>query len=337
MAVAAAFACTFILDEADIGNLSFYLLWSFLAMGLAVMWGHGGILSFGQTAFFGLAGYAYGVLSINFGGGVVQGWGSVALAIVIAAAGSALLGYMICYGRVTGIFIGIVTLSVTLVFETFMSQTAGPQWTIGSARLNGFNGMSGMPVLSIYWSGEELAIEGSRFFMLVVVLLAVAYLCLARLLSSSFGLKLASIRDNPRRAEMLGIDIRFYQLMVFVIGGVLAGLSGVLYTVWGSYITPSSMGITAAALPIIWVATAGRKSIGGAILCAAGLIALSQWLAVYGSEYALILMGAILLFVVLIAPQGLLPWVADTAHVLVKRPQRWIYPNRRSKVNKEVV
>lgn len=49
------------------------------------------------------------------------------------------------YGGVTGIFVGIVTLSCTLVLETFMSQTAGPQWAIGSARLNGFNGMSGMP------------------------------------------------------------------------------------------------------------------------------------------------------------------------------------------------
>jgi branched-chain amino acid transport system permease protein len=317
--LAAALAATLILDDAAIGNLAFYLLWSFLAMGLAVMWGHGGILSFGQTAFFGLAGYAYGVLSTNLGAGPLQSWGSVTLALLVAAAGSALLGYMICYGKVTGIFIGIVTLSVTLVFETFMAQTAGPQWTLGNARLNGFNGMSGMPSLSVAWGGEELAIDGTRFYVLVVVLVAVTYLGLQRLLSSSFGLTLASIRDNPRRAEMLGIDIRLYQMLVFVISGVLAGLSGVLYTVWGSYITPSSMGLTSAALPVIWVATAGRKNIAGTIVCAAGLVWLSEWLAVYGSEYALILMGSILLFVVLIAPQGLLPWIAETARAGISR------------------
>ena len=60
-------------------------------------------------------------------------------------------------------------------------------------------------------------------------------------------------------------------------------------------------------MPIIWVATAGRRSIGGAIIGTALLVWLSQWLAIYGSQYALILMGAILLFVVLVAPEGLLP------------------------------
>lgn len=309
--IAVAALAPFLLDEATIGNLSFYLLWSFLAMGLAVMWGHGGILSFGQTAFFGLAGYAYGVLSTNLGTGVLQGWASAVIALAVAGAGAALLGYMICYGRVTGIFIGIVTLSVTLVLETFMAQTAGPQWTIGNARLNGFNGMSGMPALSIPWGGEELALDGVRFYILVAILVGLAYLGLTRLLSSRFGLALASIRDNPRRAEMLGIDIRLYQLLVFMLGGFLAGISGVLYTIWGSYITPSSMGLTAAAMPVVWVATAGRKSIGGAILCSAGLVWMSEWLAVYGSEYALIIMGTILLFVVLIAPQGLPAWLSS--------------------------
>src|SRR5690606_2829284 len=131
------------------------------------------------------------------------------------------------------------------------------------------------------------------------------------LLKSPFGLTLASIRENPRRAEMLGIDIRKYQLLIFVFGGVLAGLSGSLYTVWGSYITPSSMGLTAAAMPVIWVATAGRKSIGGVVVATIGFVWLSEWLAVYGSEYALIIMGGVLLFVVLAAPQGLFPWVTS--------------------------
>ena len=65
---------------------------------------------------------------------------------------------------------------------------------------------------------------------------------------------------------MLGYNVRLYQLAVFVIGSVLAGMSGVLYTLWGSYITPSSMGLTAAALPIIWVAAGGRKDITATLL-----------------------------------------------------------------------
>jgi branched-chain amino acid transport system permease protein len=76
------------------------------------------------------------------------------------------------------------------------------------------------------------------------------------------------------------------------------------------------MGLTAAAMPVIWVATAGRKSIGGAIVGTAALVWLSQLLAVYGSQYALIFMGAILLFVVLATPEGLLPWFAGHARRL---------------------
>jgi branched-chain amino acid transport system permease protein len=72
-----------------------------------------------------------------------------------------LLGYMIFYGGIKDVFIGIVTLSVTLVFETFMAQTAGPQWAIGSARLNGFNGMSSMPSLKA-WHGSQTAHTSSK-------------------------------------------------------------------------------------------------------------------------------------------------------------------------------
>ncbi|PWC13842.1 ABC transporter permease [Brenneria corticis] len=295
-------------DSGTIGDFAYFLLWTFCAIGLAAMWGHGGILSFGQTAFFGLAGYAYGVLTLNFGDGALATWSGLLLALLLAAAVAAALGYLMFYGGVTGIFIGIVTLSFTLVLETFMSQTAGPQWTIGSARLNGFNGMSGMPPLSL---PGGLVLEGNAFYYLIIVLLALTYWGVRRLLRSDFGLTLASIRENPRRAEMLGIDIRRYQLLVFVLGGALSGLSGVLYTLWGSYITPSSMGLTAAAMPVIWVATAGRKNIFGTIVITALLVWLSQWLAVYGSEYAMILLGAILLFVVLAAPNGILPWLGD--------------------------
>ena len=104
---------------------------------------------------------------------------------------------------------------------------------------------------------------------------------------------------------MLGYDVRLYQLVAFVIGSVLAGLSGVLYTAWGQFITPSSMGLTAAALPIIWVAVGGRKDITADAGRHRPADVAFQQLTVKGSQYALILMGVILLVVVLFAPEGL--------------------------------
>ena len=298
------------LSDGGINNFAYCLLWTFGAIGLSAMWGYGGILSFGQTAFFGLAGYSYGVFTINFGVLPISTWSGVLCALMVCIAFACLLGYMIFYGGIKDVFIGIVTLSVTLVFETFMAQTAGPQWAIGSARLNGFNGMSGMPSLSLPAIGtENILIEGTNFLYLVLTLLVIVYLGTKKLLNSSFGLTLEAIRENPHRAEMLGIDIRRYQLLIFIFGSTLGGLSGILYTVWGSYITPSSMGLTASAMPIIWVATGGRRSLAGAIIATVTLLYLSQELVVYGSQYALVLMGFILLFVVMVAPAGLLPTI----------------------------
>ena len=96
-----------------------------------------------------------------------------------------------------------------------------------------------------------------------------------------------------------------YQLAVFTIGGTLAGVSGILYTTWGSYITPSSMGLTAAALPIVWTAAGGRKDITTTLVATVFLLWVSQTLAVKGAQYALVLMGILLLVVVLLAPDGL--------------------------------
>jgi branched-chain amino acid transport system permease protein len=116
---------------------------------------------------------------------------------------------------------------------------------------------------------------------------------------------LVAIRENPERTEMLGYDIRLYQTLAFGLGGALAALSGVLYTAWGQYITPSSMGLTAAALPIVWVAVGGRRDITATLLGTLIVIAGFQYLTIYGSQYALVVMGALLVFTVLVTPDGL--------------------------------
>ena len=158
-----------------------------MALGLCLIWGYGGALSFGQTAFFGIAGYAYGVLTLNFG--AAYGFtlvGDCSLAVALAALFAAVLGYFLFFGRISGVFLGIVTLAVTLVLERFMAQTAGPEWHIGAARLNGFNGMSGMPPLTIPWpGGEHRAVRRtSALYYFVLALLVLVYLGLRILVNS---------------------------------------------------------------------------------------------------------------------------------------------------------
>lgn len=293
-------------DGYTVGNTIYFFNWTFMALGLCVIWGYTGALSFGQTAFFGLAGYAYGVLTLDFG--AAHGITLLALlaAVALAAGFAALLGYFLFFGRISGVFLGIVTLSVTLVFERFMAQTAGPEWHIGPARLNGFNGMSGMPPLTIPWPGGNIALlPDVPLYYVTLALLVVVYLALRVLVNSRFGNVLVAIRENPERATMLGYDVRRYQLAAFVIGSSLAGLSGVLYTAWGQYITPSSMGLTAAALPIVWVAVGGRSDLSAVLVGTIVVLSVFQLLTIYGSQYALVVMG-LLLLTVLLAPRGLI-------------------------------
>lgn len=298
-------ALPFFADDYLVNNMGYFFIWVFMAMGLSLLWGYTGILSFGQTAFFGIAGYTYGVITLNFGADYGLTFGALLMAVALAAVVAWIIGYFMFYGGIRDVFVGIVTLSITLVLETFMAQTAGPEWAIGTARLNGFNGMSGMPPLTIPWPGEdEIFLEGRYLFWFLVALVVLVYLALRMLVNSRFGNVMVAIRENPSRVEMLGYDIRRYQLIVFVIGGALAGLSGVLYTTWGTYITPSAMGLTAAALPIVWTAAGGRKDITATLVATVFLVWLSQMLAIKGSQYALVLMGLILLVAVMLAPEG---------------------------------
>lgn len=323
--VVLAGACSYPLfsDGYTVGNTVYFFTWVFMALGLSLIWGYGGSLSFGQTAFFGIAGYSYGILTINFGAAYGFTLIAVLLAIAVAAAFAVLLGYFLFFGRISGVFLGIVTLSVTLVLERFMAQTAGPEWRIGAARLNGFNGMSNMPPLTIPWPGGDIVLfPDIELYYVVLGLLVLVYLGLRILVNSPFGNVLVAIRENPERAEMLGYDIRKYQLGAFVIGAALAGLSGVLYTTWGQYITPSSMGMTAAALPIVWVAVGGRSDLTSTLIGTLVVLSAFQALTIHGSQYALVVMGILLVLTVLIAPRGLILSGASILGRLFRKRQR---------------
>jgi urea transport system permease protein len=286
-------------DSYDVGNFAYFLIWIFMALGLCLMWGYGGMLSFGQTFFFGIAGYGYGVLAINMGGGTAT-IAALVLSVVVAMIAAGILGYFMIWGGISGIFFGIVTLSATLVLAFFLGQTAGPEWHIGTARLNGFNGMKGMDPLTV----GSFDIEGSALYYLMIALIVIVYIALRMLVNSSVGNVIVATRENPQRAEMLGYDVRKYQLLTFVIGSGLAGLSGALYTSWGQFITPSSIGLPAAAMPIVWVAFSGRNDLTATLVGSFLLLFGFQTITVYSQQAALVLMGVLLLATVMLAPQG---------------------------------
>jgi ABC-type branched-subunit amino acid transport system permease subunit len=299
-----------LVSEYETLNLAYFLSGLFLAMGLSLIWGNGEILSFGQMAFFGLGGYTYGIIGIN----LFEKTGNTNLAllggILVPLLFAIILGYFMFYGRVSGVYVSILTLVTTLVFETFLGQTAGSQWTIGNAQLGGYNGMTNIPSLQLGLGKQVLLFDGIPFYYFVLTTVLLVYLFLRYLVNSKYGNSLVATGSNPERTEVLGYDVRFIQLVSFAIAGALAGFSGILYVAWGHYITPSTMGLATAALPVIWVAVGGRKSLLATIISALAMQFFTQYLSVTGSEYALVLLGIILVICVMFVPEGIIPPVA---------------------------
>lgn len=314
-------------DPYDVGNFAYFLCWIFMALGLSLMWGYSGMLSFGQTFFFGLSGYGYGVIEINLGAAYGGTIAALIAAVALSAAAAAALGYFLIYGRVGGMFFGIVTFSVTLALAFFLGQTAGPEWHVGPARLNGFNGMQGMAPLSLPWFGGAIDLEQTALYYFVLLLLAAVYLALRMLVNSRFGNVLVAIREDPQRAELLGYDVRKYQLFAFVIGSALGGLSGVLYCAWGQFIAPTSIGLPAAVMPVVWVAFSGRADLTATLVGTFGLLFAFQTITIYSEQFALILMGLLLVATVMFAPAGLIA-SAGTLLARVRRPAPPAVPAR---------
>jgi hypothetical protein len=150
--LALLFGLPSVMDDFMLIQVTIYLVMSILAISLGFIWGFGGILCFGQAAFFGLGSYVYAVAVINMGDSTVP----FLLAIAVPALFAALLGYVIFYGRLSDVYMGVITLTVTLILFNLINSTAGPEWTIGTAALGGFNGMPAIPPLNAPGNAEEI-------------------------------------------------------------------------------------------------------------------------------------------------------------------------------------
>jgi branched-chain amino acid transport system permease protein len=284
-------------------NLTTAIALAILALSLGLIWGYGGILCFGQTAFFGLGAYAYTVAAINFGGST---W-AVLVAILVAAAFAAVLGYFVFYGRVSDVYLAVITLTVTLIFYSLIRRTSGPDYKIGDALLGGFNGVTSPP-LNLPWDPKFLLFPEHIFYVAMAALI-IAYVFCGWLVRTHFGRVAVGIRENELRAELIGYDTRAYKLAMFTIGAAIAGLAGVMFCQGIGRVTPDVFNLYTAALTIIWVIVGGRGTLIGPILGAFLLFYLTAQL---GSQSTLnnnLVLGVILIVFVLGVPKGIIPTI----------------------------
>ena len=287
---------------ADTHTATLLAIWALFALSLGLMWGYAGILSFGHAAYFGLGAYTYAITAMNTG----ESTAALLLAVLVPAFVAAVIGAMMFYGRISDVYMGVITLVFALILNKFVGATAGDAYRIGSARLGGFNGIPAFPILNV--PGDPgTQIYGTGLYYVVMVCALGCYLLARWVLSSAFGRTLLGIRENEARIELLGYNAPLYKTALFALTAAMAGLAGSLFACWAEIVTPALFGLGQSVEVIIWVIAGGLGTLLGPVV---GAVLLGLLKLTLGEQTLIdnsLVMGAILVGVVLLLPRGLVP------------------------------
>jgi len=277
--------------------LAVYMIYGLLAMSLGLIWGYAGIMSFGQTAFFGIGAYVYGAIALNLIRATHQTHAALLGGLAAATLLAAIVGYFMFFGRISDVYVSIITMALTLVLFAFAVSTGGDEWVIGVARFGGFNGMFGqgessqnianfqIPPVTLWLPGMaepfefKINRESAAGYYLVLAVCAGVYALAQWLVRTRLGRVAVGIRENEARVASLGYDIRVYQLALFTIGGAIAGLAGMLFAAWGHFVNPDRFGLAFAASTVVYVLLGGRTTLLGGFVGAVIIGYLTSYLA----------------------------------------------------------
>ncbi len=295
------FIYPFINNAYYVNNFTYYFIMIIFMMSLYILWGFTGIFSFGQAAFFGVGAYTYAVVSkIDPQSSSLKAVGILA-AVAICFVAAAVLGMFIYYGHINGSFIGIITFCLSLVLQTFMTQTSGSEWQIMGVPLGGYNGLNDIPEIAFF----GLTFVKKNMYFLCLILSFVFYLVFRRMQHSRTGYTLFGIRENSERSELFGYDTTLISTIVFAVGGAIAGFAGVLYASWSGYVVPATLGTSISFIGVIIIALAGKYSITGATVLTLIYCWFTRFLASQGSSYSQIIQGVMLVLIMLFIPRGI--------------------------------
>ncbi len=283
-------------------QLTLFAAVAIFALSQGFVWGFAGIMSFGQAAFLGLGAYGYAVAAIDMGDSTVPVLIGIATPMLFAAA----LGYFMFYGRISDAYIGVITLTVSVILFQLVNATSGSQYHIGQAELGGFNGMPSVPPINIPGMPDDQLDQTGIWYVAMGSLVAV-YALLRAVLASRFGRVVVAIRENETRAQLIGYDPRLYKLLSFTLSAGVAGLAGCIYVNWGGFISPTVFGLAMSAQVIIFVLVGGLGTLLGPIV---GAVLIQSLINAAGTQSAIdpnLGLGIVLVAFVLVVPQGLLP------------------------------
>ena len=241
------------------------LIFAIVAQGANLVMGVAGQASFAHSAFFGLGAYTTAVLSGRYGL-------SLAATLPVSLVLCFVVGFLLAYPalRVRGFYLALVTLAVSEIFTSVISQLPGV--------LGGAEGIVDVPSFGL---GGWVAEGRLTKYYVIWIGAVVASVSLERLLASQFGRVARGIRDSEVGATSVGINLTRAKTQVFAVAGVYMGFAGFLYAHFMQYVSPGAFGLNTTILVVSMIVVGGMGDMTGALVGALVLSLLPQWLRDY--------------------------------------------------------
>ena len=302
-----------------------YLTYAFVAIGLVMLWGYGGVLSLGQGVFFGLGGYAMAMFlkleasdpettKIQSTPGIpdFMDWNQITelpafwvpfkslpftLAAVIVV--PTLLAWIVSFAmfkrRVGGVYFAIITQAVALILTVLI---IGQQGFTG-----GVNGMTDLKTV-LGWDTRTDTAKYILYYVCVGMLVLSMVVC-RWIQTSKLGTLLLAMRDKEDRVRFSGYDVADFRIFVFCLAAALSGIGGALFTLQVGFMSPSFVGIVPSIEMVIYAAVGGRMSLVGAVY---GTLLVNAGKTFFSESFPdlwLFLMAGLFIGVVMAFPMGL--------------------------------
>ncbi len=278
------------------------LVWGLFGLGFDILFGFTGLLSFGQSAFYGTGGFVAAYLLTQ------AGFPNVVLALIIGMIAAAAVGYLVglIALRRTGIYFAMITVAIAEVFF-FVEFNPLADWTGGE------NGLPGVPTPSFNLGFTTIHFtSGWSLYPFLAFCYFVGIVIALRIVRSPVGAVFRAIRDNPLRATAVGHNIHGYKLTAFVIAAAYAGFAGGLLGVLQAFMPPDAFTFDTSGQLVMQTAIGGRATLFGPLVGAAVWLSLQDFLQAtlgLGAAWKLVL-GIVFVLLVCFLRNGIIGGIA---------------------------
>ncbi len=288
-------ALPFVLTPYYLGLVVKMMIFALFAMSLDLLIGYTGMASLGHAAYFGISAYTAGLLALKLGWSF---WIAMPAALLLSGVVAVVFGMLAL--RTRGSYFLMITLA--------LSQLA---WGIAFGWRSVTGGDDGLPNVPRPDLSATISLaDGTNFYYFVLAFVSIGALLMFRIAASPFGYVLRGIRESETRMLALGYNVWRYKLAVFVIGGLFAGLAGILYVYLNRFVSPDYIHVARSAEVLLMVILGGAGTLAGPAIGAALIVLLENVISGFTERWIMI-MGVIYLAVALFAPNGMAGLVRD--------------------------